>query len=194
MNVKDKSADGVGQPQPGEGTVFGKPPRLGFRHAFARERYLFKVDLYLDGRVPARIRKRILADLRNSIDSDTESASLKEVLAGLGNPSDLAANYAEGVDRSRPLWTAGAVTALCTLMVYWLFLFTFTLGMLAVAMQAGGEFHSQFFFVKVTAFSGEDGVGIGWTGNAALWFPLALAAIAFIAASRVWRMLGRSRD
>ena len=193
MKVKDKSADGVGKPQPGEGTAFSKPPKLGLRHAFARERYLFKVDLYLDGRVPARIRKRILADLRNSIDSDAENARLKEVLAGLGKPSELAASYAEGVDRSRPLWTAGSVAAVCMLMVYWLFLFTFTLGMLAVAMQAGGEYRSHFFFLEVTVFSGDDGVGIGWTGNAALWFPFALAVIAFIPASRAWRILGRSR-
>lgn len=193
MNVKDKSADGVGQPQPSEGTASGKPPKLGLRHVLAREQYLFKVDLHLDGRVPTRVRKRILADLRNSIDADAESTSLKEFLAGLGKPSELAASYAEGADQSRPLWTAGAVAALCMLMVYWLFLFTFTFGMLAVAMQAGGEFHSHFFFLKVTAFSGDDGVGIGWTGNAAIWFPMALAAIAFIPASRAWRMFGRRR-
>lgn len=76
------------------------------------------------------------------------------------------------------------------LMVYWFFLFTFTFGMLAVAMQAGGEFHSHFLPVKVMAFSGGDGVGIGWTGDAAVWFPVALAAIAFIPASRAWRMFG----
>lgn len=193
MSVREKSTDGVGQPQPGERTAFGKPPTLGLRHALAREWYLFKVDLYLDGRVPTRIRKRILADLRNSIDSDAGSSSVKEVLKGLGRPGELAASYAEGADQTRPLWTAGAVAALGMLTVYWLFLFTFTFGMLAVAMQAGGEFHSHFFFLQVTAFSGDDGVGIGWTGNAALWFPLTLAAIAFIPASRAWRMFGRRR-
>lgn len=191
MNVRDKSVDGASRSQPSESAGFVKPPKRGLRHVLGREQYLFKVELYLDGKVPTRVRKRILADLRNSIDADVEDATLREVLAGLGKPRDLAASFVEGADQSRPLWAAGAMAAIGTVAVYWLFLFTFTVGMLAVAMQAGGEFHSQFFVVEAVAFSGADGEGIGWTGNAALWFPLALAAIAFIPASRAWRVFGR---
>ncbi|MGJ3403796.1 hypothetical protein [Glutamicibacter sp. Je.9.36] len=84
MSIREKNANGVGQPNPGAGAALGKPPKLRWRHALARDWYLFKVDLHLDGRVPTRIRKRILADLRNSIDSDAGSSSLKEVLEGLG--------------------------------------------------------------------------------------------------------------
>lgn len=188
MNVEGKSADAVGHSRPGGSDNFGKPSKRGIRHAIGRETYLFQVDLFLDGRVPGRQRKRILTDLRNSIDADTESLSLKTVLTGLGKPRDLTSSCAEGTDKSRPLWTVGAVSALGTLMIYWIFLFTYAVGMLAVTMQVGGEFHSHFFFLNVMTFSGDDGVGVGWSGNAALWFPLVLAAVAFISVARVWRV------
>lgn len=64
---------------------------------------------------------------------------------------------------------------------------SYTLGMLAVADQLGGEFQTRFFMVDVLAFSTAEGIGIGWSGPAALWFPLGLAAIAFILSSRPWR-------
>jgi hypothetical protein len=193
MNVEE-----TGTHQTGKVPSFGvpgprKPPKLGWRHAVARERYLFRVDLYLDGRLPGRQRKRILAELRNSIDAEAESSTLQEILAGLGQPRDLAASYLEGIDRSRPLWAAGGVAAMCALMAYWVLLFTYTLGMLAIADEVGGEFTSHFFFVEVLAFSEGSGIGVGWEGNAALWFPLALAGIAFVAAARGWRVFRRRR-
>lgn len=160
-------------------------------HALRREWYLFTVDLYLDGRVPGRRRKEILNDLRNIIDAETEMSPLKEVIAGLGQPRELAANYAEGTSKTRVLWTAGVAAGLAALLVYWILLVTYTLGMLAVIDQVGGEFTSRFFFVDVLAFSTADGIGIGWEGDAALWFPLGLAALAFIGAGRIWRVFRR---
>ncbi|MCC9069655.1 hypothetical protein [Arthrobacter cryoconiti] len=86
------------------------------------------------------------------------------------------------------------MSALCTLMIYWMFLFTYDVGMLAVNMQAGGEFHSHFFFPNVTTFSGGNGVGLGWSGNAALWFPLLLAAVAFISVAHARRVFRPRQD
>lgn len=191
MNVEE-----TGTHQPGNVPNIGVPgpqkqAKLGWRHALSREQYLFRVDLYLDGRIPGRQRKRILADLRNSIDAEAESNTLQEILLGLGQPRDLAAGYLEGADHSRPLWAAGGVAAMCTLMAYWVLLFTYTFGMLSVAHEMGGEFASHFFFVEVTAFSDDNGIGIGWTGSAALWFPLALATTAFVVGSRAWRVFRR---
>lgn len=80
------------------------------------------------------------------------------------------------------------MAALITLTVYWFFFFTYFLGMLAVTQPVGGEFHSHFILAEVMAFSSEEGIGVGWGGDAALWLPLALAALAFIAASRIWRI------
>ncbi|MHA7305132.1 hypothetical protein ACX80E_07790 [Arthrobacter sp. TMN-49] len=184
-------AEHSGQAQQESGEP-SKPGRRGLGHVARREWYLFTVDLYLDGKVPGRRRTGILRDLRNSIDAESEMGPPQDVIAGLGPPRELAASYAEGTPRTRVLWTAGVAAAILTLMVYWLFSCTYALGMLAVAQQAGGEFHAHFIFVDVMAFSTADGIGIGWSGNAALWFPLALAALAFIGAGRVWRLFRRS--
>lgn len=169
--------------------VPGASRRLG--HAARREWYLFTVDLYLDGRVPGRRRKEILNDLRNIIDAESEMSPLKEVLAGLGQPRELAVSYAEGTSKTHVPWTAGVAAGLAAMLVYWILLVTYTLGMLAVIHQVGGEFNSHFFFVDVLAFSSADGIGIGWEGDAALWFPLGLATLAFIGAGRVWRLFRR---
>lgn len=166
----------------------GGAPKLGLRHAITRDWYIFKVDLHLDGVVPGRQRRRILADLRDSIDTDVAVNKLPEVLAGLGKPRVVAASYAEGADQSRPLRSAGLLAAMIMLVIYWILLFTYSAGMLASAVQAGGEFNSHFFLVKVMAFNTGDGLGIGWSGAAALWFPIALAVLAFIPASRAWRV------
>ncbi|WP_345472521.1 hypothetical protein QMQ05_01840 [Glutamicibacter ectropisis] len=183
----------MAQPQPNQKAVRTKKSNLGIWDSVARERYLFMVDLHLDGRVPTRTRKQILADLRNAIDVEAGRTSLSEALEGLGRPNELASSYAEGTDRSRPLWTVGVVAALGILLVYWVFLCLYTFGMLAVVTQVGGEFSAHFFFVEVMAFSQNESVGIGWAGGAALWFPLMLAFIAFISGSRAWRMLGSRR-
>lgn len=162
-------------------------PRL--TDGFKRDWTLFKVDLFLDGRVPRRERKRILADLRDSIAAESETNSVKEVLAGLGSPRELACSYAQGAPKSRVAWVAGMGAATTALILYWIIFFSFTAGMLAVAQQAGGEFHSALFSVDVLAFSDDGGIGIGWSGPAALWLPLALMATAFVLASRPWRAL-----
>ncbi|MDO5753960.1 hypothetical protein [Arthrobacter sp.] len=169
----------------------GGTRKLGLRHAMGRDWYVFKVDLHLDGVIPGRHRRRILADLRDSIDADAANYELPKVLAGLGKPRVVAASYAEGADQLRPLWSAGFMAAMIMLAIYWVLLFTYSAGMLAVVVQAGGEFTSHFFFVKVMAFETGEGLGIGWSGAAALWFPLALAAVAFIPASRGWRVFHR---
>ncbi|ALV45541.1 hypothetical protein MB46_08590 [Arthrobacter alpinus] len=163
----------------------------GLGHTVRREWYLFKVDLFLDGRVPGRRRKEILNDLRNIIDAESDINTLQEVISGLGQPRALAASYAEGTSKKRVLWTAGVAAGMAALTVYWILGLTYTLGMLSVADQAGGEFNSHFFFVDVLAFSTPEGIGIGWSGDAALWIPLGLAALAFIGASRAWRIFRR---
>lgn len=170
-----------------------KPRRIGLRHEMARDWSLFKVELHLDGKVSGRHRKSILAELKDSIDAESQDRPLADVLAGLGRPRELAASYAEGASLSRPLWGKGAAAAVSMLVVYWLFFAAYTFGMLSVVSQTSGEFHSRFFLVNVLAFSGDDGIGVGWSGKAALWFPVLLAAAAFIPASRLWRVFGRKK-
>ena len=193
MNIEDKNSDNATQQFFGGSGALSKSKRLGVRHAMGRNWYLFKVEWYLESKVSGRRRKSILADLREGIDAETHTFSLQKVLAGLGRPGELAASYAEGEHTSGPLWGTGVAAAMIILLAYWLFFSTFVAGMLAIVGQTGGEFEAHFLFVKVLAFSGDNGVGIGWSGKAALWVPLILAAAAFIPTSRFWRIFTRRR-
>ena len=70
----------------------------------------------------------------------------------------------------------------------------FSFGMLAAVESTGqSEAHGRLFFVDVLAFSGADGIGIGWTsGWAWLGVPAAIALAAFLLGARAWR-LGAAR-
>lgn len=83
------------EPQQDAGDNVRKARKRGLHYFAGREWYLFKIDLFLDGRVPGRRRKGIRDDLRNGIDVESEMGSLKEVLGGLGNPRTLASSYVE---------------------------------------------------------------------------------------------------
>lgn len=71
---------------------------------------------------------------------------------------------------------------------------TLSLGKLSATQQVGSEIHSHFQLVDVPTFSGEDGVAVVWGGDAVPWFPPALAALAFIAVSRIWRVFWHRPD
>lgn len=162
------------------------------REWLAREIYLLQVELSLEGKVPGRRRKEILRGLRGDMAAEALDHGMPAVLAGLGKPQALAAQYAEGNQSEKALWNAGAVAAFLALVAYFLVFLSYTLGMLAIANQQGGEFHGRFLMVDVMAFSTAEGMGIGWSGPAALWFPVGLAAVGFILSSRPWRLGRRS--
>lgn len=164
----------------------------GLRVTWKRDWYLARVDWYLDSLVSGRERKRIIDTLRDDIDAELTSGSIEQALDGLGNPRRLAALYAEGIQRRRPRWIAGIVASGAALMLYWLVFLSYTLGMLAVVESSGvGESHSSFVFFEALAFSGADGIGIGWSGDAALVVPVVLVTAVFVLVSRVWRLFAR---
>lgn len=165
-------------------------PRL--TQAARREWFLFKVDIFLDGRVSGRERKRILREIRTGIISDSASQDHEGVIAGLGSAKDLAASYAQGAPKTHPLYSVGLAAAMLTLMLYGFVHLIFAIGMLAVVEQTGGEFHATFFWVDVLAFSNNDGIGVGWSGTAVFWLPVAFAAVTFALAARVWRVFRRT--
>ncbi|MGA7206749.1 MAG: hypothetical protein WBX27_19215 [Specibacter sp.] len=179
------------EPPAGDAAISAQSGGTGVLEGIRRDWTLFKVDLFLEGRVPRRERRRILAELRDSIAAEAETTSIKDVLSGLGDHRELALSYAQGAPKSRVCWVQAMAAAITALILYWIVFFTFTAGMLAVAQQAGGEFHSSLFSVDVMAFSDDGGIGIGWSGPAALWLPLALMAAAFVLAGRPWRALRR---
>lgn len=173
------------------------PPAVGARRPkvrewLTREVYLLQVELCLEGKGSGRRRKEILRGLRGDMAAEALDHGMPAVLAGLGKPRELSAQYAEGHQSAKARWNAAAVAAFLVLLAYFLVFLSYTLGMLAIVSQQSGELHSRFLMVDVLAFSTAEGVGIGWSGSAALWFPLALAAAAFILSSRPWPLRRRS--
>jgi hypothetical protein len=158
-----------------------------------REWYLLRIDWHLDALVPGRERRRVVRSLRESIDVESATAPLSEVLAGLGSPRALATSHAEG-SALRPRWITGMVTAAIALVLYWAVFFSYLWGMLAVVDQLQlGEVHSRFILIEVVAFAEADAFVVGWGGEPFwLLLPLAIIGVVFLIASRSWRVLAQS--
>jgi hypothetical protein len=154
--------------------------------------YLLRLDWHLEGVVSASERKRILSTLRDEI--DTDGRPVQAVIADLGAPRTLAARYGEG-GWMRPLWSIGVLTAMATLLTYWVAFLSFTGGMLAVVDSAAPmEAKATFVFVPVIAFSNEQGFGIGWSGGWEwLTVPIVLITVSLLLGARVWRLFRRER-
>ncbi|WP_146363354.1 hypothetical protein [Arthrobacter yangruifuii] len=163
------------------------PPRRSLPDRWRTETYLLRFDLHLEGVAPGRERRAIVREVRQALAGDPRDA--ETALDDLGSPASLARQYAEDAAR-RPLWSMGAVTAGAALLVYWMVFLSFTFGMLAAVESTDqSEAHGRLFFVDVLAFSGPDGVGIGWTSEWAwLVVPAAVVLAAFLLGARVWRV------
>jgi hypothetical protein len=165
--------------------VTTRPP--GMRESM----YLLRLDWHLEGVVSASERKRILGSLRVEISADPRP--VKIVLADLGSPRALAVRYGEG-ERPRPLWQIGILTAAASLLAYWILFGAFTGGMLAAVDSAAPmSADATFLFVRVMAFSNEQGIGIGWSGGWEwLIVPLLVITITLLLGARVWRLFRRN--
>lgn len=153
----------------------------------ATSTYLLRLDWHLEGITSTSERKRILRTLREEIQSDPRPPHV--VLADLGTPRTLAARYGEG-ERRRPLWSVGVISAAAALLTYWIVFGAFTGGMLAVVgAEAPMTAEAVFVFVPVTAFSNEEGFGIGWSGGWEwLVVPAVIVAISLLLGARAWRL------
>ncbi|MDY0914511.1 hypothetical protein [Rathayibacter festucae] len=154
--------------------------------------YLLRLDWHLEGITSTSERRRILRTLRENIQSDPRPPQL--VLADLGSPRALAARYGEG-GRRRPLWSVGVISAAAALLTYWIVFGAFTGGMLAVVnAEAPMTADAVFLFVPVTAFSTEDGIGIGWSGGWEwLIVPAMVVAVSLLLGARAWRLFRRDK-
>ena len=151
------------------------------------EVYLTRLEWHLEGVMPGKERRGIVRELRQALATDPRGTAA--ALRDLGSPRSLAQQYAEdGV--CRPFWSVGVITAGAALLVYWTVFLAFTFGMLTAVESTGqAEAHGRFLFVDVLAFSGADGIGIGWTSEWAwLVVPAVIALTAFLLGARVWRL------
>lgn len=157
--------------------------RIGF--------YLTRLEWHLEGRLPGSGRKDVIRSLRDELLAEPRSTAA--ALTDLGPASGLATRYSDEGTK-RPRWSIGIITAGAAILVYWALFLSYVWGMLAAVADAGAqEAHSVFlFFLPVTAFDSEGGVGIGWTGGLA-WFvvPLVIILVAFALGARLWRLARR---
>lgn len=154
------------------------------------ECYLTRLDWHLEGSLSGADRKEVLAALKQELSTDPRP--LLSTLGDLGSPRALAAQYADGSTRLRPLWSIGIAIAAIALVGYWIVFLAFSGGMLAAILDGHptpARASARFMFVEVEAFSSPDGFGIGWTSEWA-WIavPLVIIAIGFLLGARIWRL------
>lgn len=167
-----------------------KELRRSLRDRMRIETYLTRLEWHLEGVMPGAERKATAETLRRELMADPRNLAM--ALADLGAPRVLASRYADE-GQQRPQWSMGVIVTGIALLAYWAVFLSYTGGMLAaVDSAAPATAHSTFLFIQVEAFSSSDGIDIGWTsGWAWLLVPAAIAAIAFLSGSRVWRALPR---
>jgi hypothetical protein len=169
-----------------------KRPKLSTSDQTRLDLFILRLEWHLEGELSGRDRKDAVRALREEVSTDPRG--VKRALADLGVPSALATRYGDDAP-PRPLWSIGIITAASALVIWWALFLCFTGGMLAaVDNLAPAEANATFALVDVTAFSGPDGIGIGWTsGIAWLLVPTCLVLLAFVLGSRSWRLVTTRR-
>jgi len=169
-----------------------KRPKLSTSDQTRLDMFVLRLEWHLEDELAGRDRKDAVRSLRDEVSTDPRGVKL--ALADLGAPSALATRYGDDAP-PRPLWSIGIVTAASALAVWWALFLCFTGGMLAAVDNfAPAKANATFALVDVTAFSGPDGIGIGWTSGVAwLLVPTCLVLLAFILGSRSWRLITTRR-
>jgi hypothetical protein len=169
-----------------------KRPKLSTSDQTRLDLFILRLEWHLEGELSGRDRKDAVRALREEVSTDPRG--VKRALADLGVPSALATRYGDDAP-PRPLWSIGIITAASALVIWWALFLCFTGGMLAaVDNLAPAEANATFALVDVTAFSGPDGIGIGWTsGIAWLLVPTCLVLLAFVLGTRSWRLVTTRR-
>lgn len=170
-----------------------RPRRLTARDALRRDWFLQSLEWHLEGIVSGRERREIVRTIREDLAADERPMSI--ALDDLGSPRTLARRYADDESSPRPTWSIGIIWGGAAHLAYWFTFAVYTFGMLSVVAQSSlTEAHSRFFLADVLAFANDDGIGIGWTGDAAvILMPAAVDAVAVLLGARAWRALPSRR-
>lgn len=159
-------------------------PRLSLSERLARWDYLSRVEFWL-GDLPRGRRKAILTELRGNIAAATPDEGLTGALAALGRPRDLAADYTTAEPRLYPSWTAGVLAAAAVAALWLTGAFSYCVGMLD-ALAPGSTRTGNYLGMRVHAWSEHPTLGVELSGFS--WVALVVAALAFLVASRCWRL------
>lgn len=162
-------------------------PRRSLKDRLLTDLYLTRLEWHLEAVLTGKERRATVKELRQALASDPRDTTSS--LRDLGSPRTLARQYGSD-DDLRPLWSIGVITAGLALLLYWALFLAFSFGMVAaVDSNTPMEAHATFLFVKVTAFSSADSIGLGWTSSWAwLTVPAVISAVAFLLGARSWRI------
>ncbi len=154
-----------------------------------REWYMTRLDWGLRN-LPSGESRRILRDLRRDVTATASDTGMREALAGLGAPGELAEGYMVGVDAASPRYGTGAIAAGVTICIIVFLLTAYAIGTLDTLWAVGGGTRTTQLWGSETIFTATaDGISMGTTNILpALGVLIAISAVVFLLFSRIWRL------
>lgn len=164
--------------------------RLTLADRWRRYRYLFVLELYLDG-LPRAQQRTILSDLKASLAEAARDVGMRQAVEDLGPARSLARDFQDAVDRPRPTWNIGALTAVLTWGVLAFLALAYIFGAIdALIQQGSGTAEINFLGLPMTAWASPKSLGVEFSVGATRvpWAQLAVIGLAFAMGSKVWRL------
>lgn len=155
------------------------------------EAALLRVDWELDGRIPGKVRRQILHELRANLREAAAVVGMKAAIQQLGDLRALGASYLE-VYRGRVDLRRGSTAALVAYVAVQVVAFAVFFAFQGGVLTSGGHGAAYDFLNGFGPFGGSVGAG-GRSFEVALLTPahVVVMLVAFVIGSRLWRLLGR---
>ncbi len=167
--------------------------RPGLGGLIRREWFLNKLDWGLRN-LPSHDRRRIQRDLRRDVTATAAETGMRAAIADLGKSSELAHEYASGIDDAGPRYITGAKAAILTAGAILYLLMAYGMGTLDTLLAMGGGTRTtDAWGIQFHFFASENEFGVESSDVLpAFAVLLAISVVVFSLVSRIWR-LGRSR-
>lgn len=166
---------------------------MNVRDTIRLESWLTRYDFWLDSRgVPLGVRSALGKEMRANLTEAAADVGLAEALAGVGEPRRLADEAAEvAVDPTRPTWLSGVMAALTALAAYAVVIALAAVSFFQGVIASGVDHEVEGRLLvapglRVLAQESSEAISLGLEGFA--WLAPALAALAFVLGSRLWRL------
>lgn len=140
---------------------------------------------------PRRERRAALRQVREDTTAAAGDVGMRTAIEELGHPRALAERYMAQLDRPLPRWTSGAVAAALAVGALLYLGMAYGLGtMHTLEALGGGTVTTRPLGAEVVFTALDDEFSVEWTMTwPGLLVVVAVGAVAFALASRVWRVL-----
>lgn len=155
-----------------------------------REWYLLRLSWHMQDH-PGREEKRIRRELREALTLAAADVGMARAVRDLGHPMVLAESYRADLGRPLPRWTAGAVSAALAAAFLLYLAGAYAVGTLDTLEALGGGTLTTYPLGGETTFTvADDAISVESTlGLPGVLLVLAVAVVAFVLGSRLWRAL-----